>query len=471
MSALTKRFKPNIASLSFFKPNIDPSWNCISTNEKKKIVILGSGWGGYSMAKNINREYYDVTMISPRNHFLFTPLLASTTTGTLEFRCVSEPVRNLNKLSYHQSRCVDINPIENTILLRDSFDTANLYNINYDYLVYAIGARTNDFGIKGVKEHALFLKQIRDAMKIRDKIQELFERCSKPTTTREEKDKLLSMVIVGGGPTSIEYAAELYDWLMEDAAKMFPDLIDMCTITLLEASDNILSGFGADLAEYTITKFRKRKIRVLTNSRVIQVEKDYVELSDGYKINYGLVLWATGIMSQPLTDSLGFEKSKSGNGRIIVDEYLKCISYDKIPNKNIYCIGDCADTESIGALPPTAQVAHQQGKYLAKTFNYFLTKPYGEFNDIYNNYNKTFGYTYKGSMAYIGSWRGVINLPHHNDKQSSEVKKRLTRLQGIRAWLFWRSAYFTMLTSTVNRILVPMYWFKAWVFGRDFSRF
>eukprot|EP00483_Globobulimina_turgida_P004469 UN04478 len=171
-------------------------------------------------------------------------------------------------------------------------------------------------------------------------------------------------------------------------------------------------------------------------------------------------------MSQPLTDSLSFvEKSKSGNGRIIVDEYLKC-------NDNIYCVGDCAETESIGALPPTAQVAHQQGKYLAKTFNYFLTKPYDEFDEIYCNYNKTFKYTYKGTMAYIGSWRGVINLPHHNDRDTntSEIKKRLTRLQGIRAWLFWRSAYFTMLTSTVNRILVPMYWFKAWIFGRDFSR-
>eukprot|EP00483_Globobulimina_turgida_P008225 UN08241 len=178
---------------------------------------------------------------------------------------------------------------------------------------------------------------------------------------------------------------------MEDGAKMFPDLIDTCSITLLEASDNILSGFGADLAQYTISKFRKRKIKVLTNSRVIAVEKDYVELSDGYKINYGLVLWATGLMSQPLTDSLCFvEKSKSGNGRIIVDEYLKCISNE---NNNIYCIGDCAETECIGALPPTAQVAHQQGKYLAKTFNYFLTKPYNEFDEVYGSYNKTFKYT------------------------------------------------------------------------------
>ena len=317
----------------------------------------------------------------------------------------------------------------------------------------------NDFGISGVKKHALFLKQIRE------KIQELFERASKPTTKREEIDKLLSFIVVGGGPTSIEYTAELYDWLVEDGAKMSPDLIDQVNITLLEATDNILSGFGADLAEYTMSKFRKRRIKVLTNSRVVNVEKDYVELQDGYKINYGAVVWATGIAPQPLTHSLMWEKSN--NGRIMVDDFLRVPS---IANNNIYCIGDCAEMIS-GSLPPTAQVAHQCGKYVAKSFNRLSTKPFQQFNDEYLKYDKTFKFTYRGTMTYIGNWQGVVALPKHNQAHSSALKRRLTRLQGIRAWLFWRSAYFTYLTSTVNRILVPMHWFKAWLFGRDFSRF
>ena len=362
---------------------------------------------------------------------------------------------------------MDIDYKTNNLLLRDSFNISNLYNLNYDYLIFAIGSQANDFGIPGVRKHALFLKQVRDAMKIRDKIQELFERASKPTMSREEKDKILSIVVVGGGPTSIEYTAELYDWLMEDGAKMFPQLIDYVNITLLEATDNILSGFGSDLADYTITKFRKRKIKVLTNSRVINVENDYVELQDGYKLNYGAVIWATGLMPQPLTNSLKFIKKSEISSRIFVDEYLKC-NID-----NIYCIGDCAET--IPSLPPTGQVAHQQGKYLARKFNYFTTKSFDNFENEWINYNKTFKFTYRGTMAYIGGWRGVTSLPHHNDidvvLNKSKWKKNLTRLQGIRAWLFWRSVYFTMLTSTVNRILVPMYWFKAWLFGRDFSRF
>merc|ERR1712228_267593 len=380
-----------------------------------------------------------------------------------EFRCITEPVRHLDKVSYHQSRCMGIQPENNEVTLRDSFDTSNLYQYKYDYLIYAIGARVNDFGINGVQENAFFLKQVRDAMKIRDKIQELFERASKPTTSREEQDHMLSIVVVGGGPTSIEYAAELYDWLMEDGAKMFPQLIDRVNITLLEATDDILTGFGADLVEYTKMLFRKRKIRVMTNSRVVSVDKDHVELSDGYKIEYGAVIWATGLMPQPLTQSLSIEKSKTG--RIMVDEYLKPHTL----NNNVYCIGDCAELPL--SLPPTAQVAHQQGKYLANKFNSFLSKPYDEFEQSYNAYNTTFGYKFKGTMAYIGAWKGVIALPHHNDKGAGYAKKAMTRVQGWRAWLLWRSAYFTMLTSTINRILIPMYWFKAWIFGRDFTRF
>eukprot|EP01084_Bolivina_argentea_P171953 297896_1 len=199
---------------NLFRPQPHSSWDSISRNQRKKVVILGSGWGGYSVAKNINRNHYDVTMVSPRNHFLFTPLLPSTTTGTLEYRSITEPVRYLDKLSYHQARCMDINSDSNEIILRDSFDITNLYPLPYDYLIYAIGARSNDFGISGVKENALFLKQIRDAMKIRDKIQELFERASKPTCNRADKEHFLSIVVVGGGPTSIEYTTELYDWLM-----------------------------------------------------------------------------------------------------------------------------------------------------------------------------------------------------------------------------------------------------------------
>ena len=167
--------------MKFLRAQIHSSWLSVPKKDRPSLVVLGAGWGGYAFAKHINRELYNVTLISPRNHFLFTPLLASTTTGTLEFRCITEPIRHLKHISYHQSRCLQINDDKNELILRDSFDINNIYKLNYDYLIYAVGSQSNDFGIPGVRKNALFLKQVRDAMKIRDKIQELFERASKPT--------------------------------------------------------------------------------------------------------------------------------------------------------------------------------------------------------------------------------------------------------------------------------------------------
>lgn len=209
----------------------------VTTNAtvKPKIVVLGCGWGSYSFVNTVKRKYYDIIVVSPRNHFLFTPLLTSTTVGTLEFRAVTEPIRAVNNVKYHQARAMEVLPNKNEVVVRDSFDKTNFYNIKYDALLYAVGARANDFGIKGVKDHAFFLKQVRHAMGVRDKIQELFEKASKPTTSRIEREKLLSIVIVGGGPTSVEFAAELHDWLMEDGIKMFPQMLDQVSITLVES--------------------------------------------------------------------------------------------------------------------------------------------------------------------------------------------------------------------------------------------
>ena len=244
---------------------------------------------------------------------------------------------------------------------------------------------------------------------------------------------------------------------------MFPDLIDQVTITLVEASSNILSGFGADLAEYTITRFRKRRIRVMTNSAVVKVDADCVELADGYRMRYGVLVWATGIMMNPLTASLGWHKG-AGLGRIEVDEFLRP-SHPALPN--VFCIGDCANNNG---LPPTAQVARQEGKYVAKMLNAMLSAPMDEFDERYAAYDRPFRYVFRGTMAYVGGWKAVTSLPGHASAHTA-VGKWMTKLQGFKAFVAWRGAYLTMLVSTSNKVLIPMYWFKSWAFGRDFSRF
>jgi len=371
-------------------------------------------------------------------------------------------------VNYQQARCMDVNSAEKYIVARDSFNTTSRYNIPYDALVYGVGCKSNDFGIPGVKQHAFFLKQVRDAMKIRDKIEELFEKAVKPSTTREEKERLLSIVIVGGGPTSIEFAGELHDWLMQDALKMFPQLFDMVEITLIEATNRVLPAFSVQLADYTLSIFRKRKIKVLLNSKVVNVTDDYVELKDGYKVPYGMVVWATGVAPVELTSKLGWQKTKSE--RVLVDRHLRVLS-----QQDIFAVGDCAEIAD-KSLPPTAQVALQQGKYVARTLNELLTHPVDEWDERFHNIGSNFSYAQRGMMAYVGGWRGIVSIGNdpadtHISEFRKKVRNRLRMLTGLKAWLFWRSAYFTMLVSWPNKILVPMYWFKAWIFGRDFSRF
>ena len=210
--------------------------------KKPKVVVLGTGWAGFRFVKGLDQKFWDVTVISPRNHFIFTPLLASTTVGTLEFRAIIEPTRSICQ-KYYQAETQKILPDENKIVCYDSFYDKT-FEQDYDYLVLAVGAVPNTFNIPGVKEHCFFLRQIPDARAIRKRLLTCFEEASSPLCTPETRNKLLSFVVVGGGPTSIEFSAELHDFLVSDFKKWFPQLTeDHIKITVIESTDHILGTF------------------------------------------------------------------------------------------------------------------------------------------------------------------------------------------------------------------------------------
>lgn len=190
---------------------------------KQKLVILGTGWGSYSVLKSVKRnkslsKRYSVVVISPRNHFLFTPLLASTTVGTLEFRSIIEPVRNAgfsDEHNFHLSYARELDVEGKVLHCESALALGNTYQVPYDKLVIGVGAVANDFGIPGVKEHAYFLREIADARAIRNKILTNFELATQIKTSLEERKQLLHFVIVGGGPTGVEFGGEFYDFLMQ----------------------------------------------------------------------------------------------------------------------------------------------------------------------------------------------------------------------------------------------------------------
>ncbi|KAK6192799.1 hypothetical protein SNE40_004210 [Patella caerulea] len=410
--------------------------------DRQKLVILGTGWGGYSVLKNIDKKKYDVIVVSPRNHFLFTPLLASTTVGTLEFRSIIQPVRESrfrDATHFHLSHATNLD-LDNKILHCHSVLNPELkYTINYDKLVIAVGALSNTFGVPGVEEHAFFLKEVLDARKIRNRILTNFELAVGPKIEESESKRLLHTVIVGGGPTGVEFGAELYDFVQQDVAKLYKEQQKAVTVTLVE-SDRILASFDSRLRSHAENKLRARERFTLIQSSVTEVFKDSVKLKDGTILPCGLVVWSTGLAPRWFTQNL--KVAKNTRGQILTDSYLQVLE-DK--SGSVYALGDCADIADV-PLPCTAQVAERQGRYLTDVLN-------GK-----KDSKIPFEFKNMGMLAYIGSYEALTDTP--------DVK-----LQGFTSWLLWRSAYLTRLGSWRLRMQVPMDWLKTLMFGRDISRF
>lgn len=413
----------------------------------KRLLILGCGWGSYSVLQNVDREKYDVTVISNRNHFLFTPLLASTTVGTLEFRSIIEPIRNYGFRDsdyFHLAEATELHPEKKTVSVRSMIDEKVCYDLWYDKLVIGVGCRSSTFGVPGVRENAFFLKEIFDAQKIRRRIMNNIELAADPGISDEEAHRLLHVVIVGGGPTGVEFGAELYDFVTQDMTRLYKQRKERVYVSLVE-SNQILAAFDSRLRNYARKKMMKRSGFTLKQSSVVEVKSDSVVLNDGEVLPCGLVVWAAGIAPRPFIHNLALNKNK--NGQLLTDKRL-LVKGDV--TQSIFALGDCADIDQL-PLPCTAQVAERQGRYLAKTI-------LNNSDDVDLNELAEFQFRSMGMLAYVGGYTAVTDTP--------DIK-----LSGFHSWLLWRSAYLTRLGSWRLRMQVPMDWLKTLVFGRDVSNF
>ncbi|WVN89662.1 uncharacterized protein L203_104892 [Cryptococcus depauperatus CBS 7841] len=454
---------------------------------KPTLVVLGSGWGATSFLKSLDTDEFNIVVISPRNYFLFTPLLPSVTVGTLEPRSIIQPTRYITrhkkrKVAVYEAEARTVDPEKKTVTFEDISDIkgkAGSVTIPYDYLVYAVGCENQTFGIKGVSEYACFLKELSDADKIRTKLMDCIETAAFKDQPQEEIDRLMHMVVVGGGPTGVEYAGELHDFLIDDLKKWYPEIANRLRITLVEALPNVLPAFSKQLIEYTESTFKENKIDVLTRTMVKDVKSQSVVVQDANKemkeIPYGLLVWATGNTSRNITRDLMGKLSYAQTQRrgLLVDDYLSLIG-----TEGVYAIGDCTAT----SYAPTAQVASQQGIYLASVFQKLGQKaklerqlaelklnPSVDASEIESTVKKLnratkitpFHYSHQGSLAYIGSEKAIADLKFWNNNYAS---------QGSAAMLFWRSVYVSTLYSVRNRALVLTDWAKVKIFGRDVSR-
>ncbi|KAF9431515.1 hypothetical protein BGZ76_000209 [Entomortierella beljakovae] len=440
-----------------------------------RVLILGSGWGGFKLMRDMDKNSYQIVAISPRNHFLFTPLLASTSVGTLEFRCITEPVRSYTRnVEYHQAWCDSIDledckvdctsnlskfpathitdPAERAL----SVESASKFKVDYDHLIIAVGSYSNTFNIPGVKEHAFFLKEVADARKIRSRVLECFER-AEMSRSNEEKKGLLHFAVVGGGPTGVEFSSELHDFIREDCSRLFPALMNHVTLAVYDVAPTILANFDKSLSDYCMTKFNRSGIEVRTGTVVERVEDGKLVLKGGKEIPFGCLVWSTGLTENPMTASLEGKVLKSKSKRILTDPYLRVLDIEGKVIPNVYAVGDCATIKG-HELPQTAQVANQQAIYLRKALNKLAKQPEKAITDV----TAPFSFNNLGSMAYIGNWEAVVDMTKINENAKES---------GRLAWIFWRSSYLTMSVSARNKMIIPMYWLMTWVFGRDVSSF
>lgn len=443
---------------------------------KEKLVILGSGWGGYQVLRNIDKKRWDVTVVSPNGHFAFTPLLAGCAVGTLEFRCTIEPVRRYaRQITSYQAWCDAVDFKQKTLLCTPAtrpptlLDTSEpeesgasggsepnkSFELKYDKLVVAVGAYSQTFGVPGVKENAYFLKGVNDARLIRQRIIECFDQASQPTLTDEERRQLLHFCIVGGGPTGVEFAAELHDLLQDDAGRHYPELTKLAQITLYDVAAHILPSFDKGLVDYAEKRFTRSGIMIKLQHHVERVEQGYMMVKEQGRVPFGLLVWSTGLAPNPLVQSLDGFKKDERTGGILTDANLNILREDDAPSPDVWAIGDAAIIED-QPLPATAQVASQKGRFLASHLNNLAkgkesTKPF-EFHNM-------------GSLAYIGDWKAVY------DRGKAGGGGWRAKEGGRLAWILWRSAYMTMTLSWRNKFVVPFYWVLNAIFGRDMSRF
>ena len=512
------------------------------THTRERIVILGSGWAGYILSRKLDLKKFDVTIVSPRSYFVFTPLLNDAAVGTLEFPLVVEPVRDRNSpINFIQgwARSVDFNnrtiAVEGSITdsgvteaaavgesegQGEGFKTraqkarkheevmSKIVELPYDKLIVSVGCISQTFGTKGVKENALFLKDVGDARKIRRRILECFELASMPNCEPEKRKMLLNFAAVGGGPTGMEFAAVLSDLIQEDMEKVYPSLRGLAKVTVYDVASKVLSMFDDALSKYAADTMRNQGVNVKTKHHPEELrwgppgEKTkpdpkgpltLVTKEEG-EVGIGMCVWTTGNAMNPFVEhglqrirevhasDLKINDLKKGEdgtdhehdfwtvkkhdktGALLVDDHLRIQlttnTGTSVSVKNIFAFGDNAMIES-GTPPATAQTAAQEATWLAKRLNK------GDMDS-----NGGFEFTNKGVMTYVGDSKGLVQTPEGKEDDASPLQRIVPdAIQGKAAYLAWKGVYWSMSVSWRNRILILVYWAINRVFGRDISRF
>lgn len=395
--------------------------------KKQKVIILGGGFAGLHLAKKLNNSAFDIILIDKLNHHQFQPLFYQVATARLEPANISFPFRKIFQRSRNiQIRLAEVTgimPATNTIKTSEG-------NFAYDHLVIATGCKTNFFGNEQISKHAFSMKTTLEAINIRNEILLSFEQfiCA----TEEEKEALLNIVIVGAGPTGVELAGAFAEMKKHILPKDYPNIdFSGLTITLLEGSKNTLNSMSPESQKASRSYVEKLGVDLKTETFVTNYDGTNVTLNSGKIIKSKNVIWAAGVSGNIIE---GLTADSIMKNRFVVDRYNKVKNYT-----NIYAVGDVAymvTPKYPNGHPQLANVAINQGKNMADNFLSALRqKPLKE-------------YEYKdlGSMATIGTYKAVVDLPGF-------------KFQGVIAWFVWMFLHLMLILSVRNKFVTFMNWF------------
>ncbi len=400
-------------------------------NIKKKIIVVGGGFAGLQIVRNLDEQMFDVLLIDRLNHHQFQPLFYQVATSQLEPSSISFPLRNVfkrkNNVQIRMAEVLNVQTDKNTII-------TSIGNFEYDYLIIAIGCKTNFFGNDSIAKNSLTLKTTYDAIMIRNHILKTFENII--SANEEEKAALLNLVIVGAGPTGVELSGAFAEIKKYILPKDYPG-IDFSTfnITLLEGSKNTLNSMSESARIASRKYLTLLGVNVRTETVVENYDGNILALTNGETIHTKTVIWAAGVTGNSI-EGLPEVAHTFGN-RLKVDRINRLEG-----TKNIFALGDIAlmiTPKYPKGHPQLANVAINQAKNLAKNLKSLLK----------NKETTEFEYKDLGSMATIGTNKAVVDLP-------------FIQFKGYFAWVIWMFLHLMLTLSVRNKLIIFINW--AWAY-------
>jgi NADH dehydrogenase len=409
---------------------------------RPRIVIIGAGFGGIFAARALRGQAVDVLVIDRQNFHTFTPLLYQVATSGLQPADIAFPVRGIfrgiDNIRFLLGEVTEIDTRARQVSVRA--DHSNRVEA-YDYLIVAGGSVTNYFGNTSLEMVGLPLKDLQDAVALRHHILRLFERAAWETD-ESQREALMTIVVVGGGPTGLETAGaiqELYQWVLrKDYAGQQPS---PAQVILVEAADRLLTPYPKDLQTAALEQLRSLGVEVLLNSPVTEITQDHIVLKDGTRIDTHTLIWSAGVKASPLAHMLGVALERGG--RVPIAETMQASGLD-----DVYVVGDMAHLPDAQGQPyPMLIPFAQQGGTLAAR---------NILRRISSQPQATFRYTDRGIMATIGRNRAV-----------AWIFNRIP-LRGWFAWIAWLGLHLLTLMGFRNRLSVILNWmWNYWTFDRS----